>query len=148
MARYKDYAEYRGDGRQGYVKESELDFFVKSMEKTGRIDIVDEKNIDAYSIVTGCGPAWICQIAEALADGQVAIGVPRDKAYLYAAQTLAGTAELLSREGAVPAVLKDSVCSPGGTTIEGVHTLKRLGYESAVQQAVRAVIEKDKALGQ
>ncbi len=130
-----------------YVKESELDFFVKSMEKSGRIDIVDEKNIDAYSIVTGCGPAWICQIAEALADGQVAIGVPRDKAYLYAAQTLAGTAELLSREGAVPAVLKDSVCSPGGTTIEGVKALEKGAVRSSVIDAVCAAYKRTKEIG-
>ena len=130
-----------------YVKDDELGYFVKAMENSGRIDIVEEKNIDAYSIVTGCGPAWICQIAEALADGQVAIGVPRDKAYIYAAQTLAGTAELLSQKGAVPAVLKDSVCSPGGTTIEGVKALEKGAVRSSVIDAVCEAYKKTKELG-
>ena len=128
-----------------YVRAEELDYFVKAMEKSGRIDIVEEKNIDSYSIVTGCGPAWICQIAEALADGQVAIGVPRDRAYLYAAQTLAGTAELLLQEGAVPAVLKDSVCSPGGTTIEGVKALEKGAVRSSVIEAVCEAYKKTKS---
>ena len=128
-----------------YVKAEELDYFVKAMEKSGRIDIVEEKNIDAYSIVTGCGPAWICQIAEALADGQVAIGVPRDRAYLYAAQTLAGTAELLLQDGAVPAVLKDAVCSPGGTTIEGVKAIEKGAVRSSLIDAVEAAYNKTKS---
>lgn len=129
------------------VKEEELSFFVKAMSGSGIIDVVDEKSIDAYSIVTGCGPAWICQIAEALADGQVAIGVPRDKAYLYAAQTLAGTAELLLQDGAIPASLKDAVCSPGGTTIEGVKALEKGAVRSSLIDAVEAAYNKTKSFG-
>ncbi len=128
-----------------YVKKEKLDFFVKAMSGSGIIDVVDEKSIDAYSIVTGCGPAWICQIAEALADGQVAIGVPRNKAYLYAAQTLAGTAELLLQDGAIPASLKDAVCSPAGTTIEGVKAIEKGAVRSSLIDAVEAAYKKTKS---
>ena len=80
--------------------------------------------------------------AEALADGQVDIGVPRDKAYLYAAKTMEGAAKLMLESGKIPAELKDSVCSPGGTTIEGVRALEAGAVRSSVIEAVIAAYKK------
>ena len=79
---------------------------------------------------------------EALADGQVDIGVPRDKAYLYTAQMVEGAAKLMLESGKIPAALKDSVCSPGGTTIEGVRALENGNFRSALIDAVRASYNK------
>ena len=84
--------------------------------------------------------------AEALADGGVACGLTRAQANLLAAQTLSGTAELLLQEGASPAALKDAVCSPGGTTIEGVLALEESGFRGAAMDAVIAAFEKAKIL--
>ena len=80
--------------------------------------------------------------AEALADGAVECGLQRDKANLYAAQTLLGAAELLLQSGKHPGELKDAVCSPGGTTIAGVHALEENSFRSAAMSAVTAAYEK------
>ena len=112
------------------------------MSESGRVDEIDEKLIDAASAVSGCGPAFVYMFAEALADGGVLCGLPRDKALTYAAQTLSGAAEYLMASGEHPGKLKDNVCSPGGTTIEGVRTLEENGFRSAATEAVIAAYEK------
>ena len=97
--------------------------------------------------VSGCGPAFVYMFIEALADGGVACGLPRKDAYAYAAQMVAGSAELCLkglRDGVHPGALKDAVCSPGGTTIEGVRTLEEAGFRGAVMDAVIAAYEKNK----
>ena len=83
---------------------------------------------------------------EALADAGVKGGMPRKQAYRFAAQTLLGSARLLLETGKHPGELKDMVCSPGGTTIEGVLSLQKNGFEAAVAAAVDAAVEKDKRL--
>jgi pyrroline-5-carboxylate reductase len=112
------------------------------LSQSGRLDHIDEKLIDAASAVSGCGPAFVYMFAEALADGGVLCGLPRDKALTYAAQTLAGAAEYLMASGEHPGKLKDNVCSPGGTTIEGVRTLEACSFRSAATEAVIAAYEK------
>ena len=102
--------------------------------------------MDAGSAVSGCGPAFICQIVEALSDGGVACGLPRKKALLYAAQMVQGTARLLLETGEHPAALKDAVCSPGGSTIEGVAQLERHGLRAAAIDAVLAAWKKNGTL--
>ncbi len=128
----------------GVSKEAE-EKFLSSFEKAGKIDKIPEEKIDAASALSGCGPAFVYAFAEALADGAVECGVPRDKAAVYAAQTLKGAAEMLLEYGH-PADLKDAVCSPGGTTIAGVHALENAGFRGAAMDAVMAAYKRTLAL--
>ena len=121
--------------------------FLEFMSAAGRFDKLQEKLIDAGSALSGCGPAFVCQFIEALADGGVACGLPRDKALLYAAETLKGTAKLMLDTGEHPANLKDSVCSPGGSTIQGVRRLEQGAFRADVLDAVIAAYNKTKELG-
>lgn len=109
----------------------------------GKLDFVPEKLIDAGTAVQGCGPAYVCLFVEALADGAVKCGIPRAKAYEYAIQTLKGTAALLEESGKHPAVVKDEVTSPAGSTIEGVEALEEHGFRYAVMDAVVRAYEKN-----
>lgn len=120
----------------------EIGEFCDALRMSGRLDRIDEKLIDAASAVSGCGPAFVYLFAEAMADAGVECGLPRDKANEYAAQTLMGAAELLLNSGKHSGVLKDEVCSPGGTTIAGVHSLENAGFRGAVMNAVKASYEK------
>lgn len=128
--------------RNGLVTDEEYNEFFSAMEKTGRLDDIAENLIDAASAVSGCGPAYAFMMIEALADGAVDCGVPRDKAYLYAAQMISGSAQLLLETNSSPSALKDSVCSPAGTTIEGVRALEKGGFRSSVFEAVRAAYDR------
>lgn len=115
--------------------------FLDCFAKAGVVDKLPEEKIDAASALSGCGPAFVYAFAEALADGAVECGVPRDKAATYAAQTLKGAAEMLLTYGH-PADLKDAVCSPGGTTIAGVHALEKAGFRNAAMDAVAAAYKR------
>ncbi|MSU36192.1 MAG: pyrroline-5-carboxylate reductase [Pedosphaera sp.] len=108
---------------------------------------VKEKLLDAVTGLSGSGPAYVFQIIEALSDGGVAAGLPRDIATRLAAQTLLGAAKMVLETGQHPASLKDAVCSPGGTTIEGVHELEKGGLRATLMNAVRAAAEKSARLG-
>ncbi len=121
-------------------KETETEF-LSCFAKAGIFDKLPEDKIDAGSAVSGCGPAFVYAFAEALADGGVECGLPRDKAALYAAQTLLGAAEMLLKFGH-PADLKDAVCSPGGTTIAGMHALEIAGFRGIAMDAVTAAYQR------
>lgn len=125
----------------------EISEFCNALEKAGRLDKIDEKLIDAASALSGCGPAFVYMFAESLADAGVECGLPRDKAMTYAAQTLSGAAELLLMSGKHAGVLKDEVCSPGGSTIQGVHSLEENSFRGTVMGAVKASFERTKELG-
>lgn len=129
------------------VTEEELSEFMNGMSGAGVIDRLDEKLIDAGSAVSGCGPAFVCLLLEALADGGVACGLPRRKALLYAAQMVKGTAALQLAAGEHPGAMKDAVCSPGGSTIAGVRVLEERAFRGAAMDAVIAAAEKTRELG-
>lgn len=122
-------------------------FFAEIMRHAGELDFIDEKLIDAASAVSGCGPAFVYMFIEALADGGVMSGLPRDKAIKYATQTLLGSAELLKKSGKHPGELKDAVCSPGGSTIEGIKALENGALRGTVMNAVAEAYNKTKELG-
>ncbi len=109
---------------------------------------VKEPLLDAVTGLSGSGPAYGFLMIEALADGAVAAGLPREIATRLAAQTLLGAAKMVLETGQHPGALKDMVCSPGGTTIEGVHELEKAGVRAGLMNAVRAASEKSKKLGQ
>lgn len=124
----------------------EITEFSNCMRNVGVLDRVDESLIDAASALSGCGPAFVYMFANALADGAVECGLPRDKAARYAAQTLVGSARLILESEKHPEQLKDEVCSPGGTTIAGVHALENAGFRGAVMDAVKAAFDKTKGI--
>ncbi len=128
------------------VSEADEKEFLSVMDKSGEVDKIDEKLIDAAAALSGCGPAFVYMFIEGLADGAVACGVPRDKALLYAKQTVLGAASLALTSGKHPEELKDAVCSPGGTTIEGVIALERGSFRSDAASAVIAAYEKTEKL--
>ena len=134
---------YCADG----VAQEDLDAFCTLMAGAGRLDVLPESLIDAGCAISGCGPAYVYLFIEALADGGVACGLPRDKAMTYAAQTLMGAAELVLESGSHPGALKDAVCSPGGSTIQGVRALEMGGFRSTAMEAVLAAYEKTRELG-
>ncbi|MDR1095958.1 MAG: pyrroline-5-carboxylate reductase, partial [Spirochaetaceae bacterium] len=99
------------------------------------------KYLGAITALAGSGPAFAFLFLEALADGGVFAGLPRDKALRYAALTLEGAAAMAAQTGKHPAVLKDEVASPGGTTIHGIAALEARAFRGAVMSAVRAAHE-------
>ena len=117
------------------------------LSASGRVERLEERLMDAFSAVAGCGPAFVYPFIEAMADGGVLAGLPRKQAVEFAAQTLAGAAALVLESGEHPGALKDAVCSPGGSTIEGVAALERGGFRAAVLDAVEAAWKKNAALG-
>lgn len=124
----------------GVSKEDET-LFLDCFADAGVLDKLPEEKIDCASALSGCGPAFVYMFAEALADGAVECGLPRDKAALYAAQTLLGAGKMLLEYGN-PSALKDAVCSPGGTTIAGVHALEDAGFRGAAMNAVNAAYKR------
>ncbi len=114
----------------------------------GDVVEVPEALMDAVTALSGSGPGYVALMAEALADGGVAVGLPRATALQLAIQTLKGTAELLQQSQMHPGVLKDRVTSPGGTTIAGIAQLEAAGLRSALIEAVRAAHRRSVELGQ
>lgn len=129
------------------VTEDNLQVFLHTMQYSGKLDRLPEKLIDAGSALSGCGPAFVCLFAEALADGAVACGLSRAQALAYAEQTLLGTAKTLLEKNMHPGVLKDAVCSPGGSTIAGVAAMEQGAFRASVIEAVAAAYQRTVELG-
>ena len=112
----------------------------------GMAEVVKEYLMDVVGGVSGSSPAYVFMFIEALADAAVKGGMTRKQAYRFAAQTVMGSAKLMLETGRLPAELKDMVCSPGGTTIEGLEVLEKEGFRAAVMEAIDACIEKSAKL--
>ena len=117
------------------------------LDSVGITEEVTEHLLDAVTGLSGSGPAFVYQFIEALSDGGVASGLPRELATKLAAQTVAGAAKMVLETGIHPGQLKDAVTSPGGTTIEGVHELEKGGLRATTMNAVRAAAAKSRKLG-
>lgn len=128
------------------VAEEETQQFLSDMAGAGEFSSLPEDLIDAGSAVSGCGPAFADLFIESLADGGVACGLSRATAMQLAVQMVVGSAKLQQSSGTHPSLLKDAVCSPGGTTIQGVRKLEENGFRAAVMGAVIAAYDKTLAL--
>ncbi|MEH2956391.1 pyrroline-5-carboxylate reductase [Candidatus Merdisoma sp. JLR.KK006] len=126
--------------------EEELEVVHKLFGAAGICEDVEERLMSAVVCTSGSSPAYVYQFIEALADGAVKYGMPREQAYLFAAQAVAGAAKMVLETEEHPAVLKDRVCSPGGTTIAGVAALEEYGFRNAVLKACDACYEKSEAI--
>ena len=135
-----------GACRNSRVADEEMETCMKLLRSFGVAEEVPERLINAVAGVSGCSPAYVFQFLEALADGAVLAGMPRKQAYTFAAQAVMGSAKLMLETGKHPGELKDMVCSPAGTTIEGVRILEQNGFRSAVFEALQGAADKGKKM--
>ena len=126
---------------------SDLDAAKALFEAVGRVVVLDEALLDAVTGLSGSGPAYVMVVIEALADGAVKMGIPREAALTLAAQTVYGSAKLQLETGEHPARLKDMVTSPGGTTISGLHALEAGGLRATLMNAVESATQRSRLLG-
>lgn len=140
-----------GEGMTGVCKnervtEEDLKIICEITDSFGRTEVVPERLMDAVGAVSGCSPAYVFMFIEAMADAAVAQGMPRKQSYGFAAQAVLGSAKMVLETGMHPGELKDMVCSPAGTTIEGVRILEKAGMRSAVFEALTGAAEKGKKM--
>ncbi len=135
---------YCTDGPVGGEQVAEIERLLGSV---GRVVRVPERLMDAVTGLSGSGPAFVFLLVEALADGGVAAGLSRQQAEVLAAQTVLGAGKMALESGRSPAALKDMVCSPAGTTIEGVRVLRERGFQDAAMAAVIRAAERSRELG-
>jgi len=129
------------------ISEDDQDVTRVIFEAVGRVVSIEERLMDAVTGLSGSGPAYVFQAIEALADGGVKMGLPRQTSELLAAQTVLGAAKLVLESGEHPAKLKDRVASPGGTTIAGLHQLEQGGFRATLMGAVEAATKRSQELG-
>jgi pyrroline-5-carboxylate reductase len=140
-----------GEGMFAFSSETtfssqDIDYIKSLLKSAGRIEVVEDQYLNAVTGLSGSGPAFAYLFIEALADGGVQQGLPRSLAYELAAQTVLGAAKMVLETKESPGSLKDAVCSPGGTTIEGVFALEKNAFRGACMEAVRAASEKSREL--
>lgn len=132
--------------RNERVSDEEMDRCMALARSFGMAREIPEKLIDAVGAVSGSSPAFVFMFMEALADAAVKAGMTRKEAYLFTAQAVLGSARLMLETGKHPGELKDMVCSPGGTTIEGVQALEEMGLRASVMKAVEVCVDKTRKL--
>jgi len=130
-----------------HVDATRLEWAKRCFESVGIVRVVPEALLDAVTGLSGSGPAFVYLIIEAMADGGVRMGLPREEAQALAAQTVMGAARMVLETGRHPGQLKDEVTSPGGTTIAGLHLLERAGVRGAFIDAVEAATLRSRQLG-
>jgi len=130
-----------------HIQPEQLQQAERIFQAVGEVVQVPESLMDAVTGLSGSGPGYVALVVEALTDGGVAVGLPRAIAAKLAVQTVKGSAQLLQETDLHPAVLKDQVTSPGGTTIAGIAHLERSGFRSALIEAVRAAYLRSQELG-
>ena len=140
-----------GEGVTGVCKnplitEEEFSYVMSLLGSFGMAEAISENLMDVCVAVSGSSPAYVFMLIEAMADAAVADGMPRDKAYKFAAQAVLGSAKMVLETGKHPGELKDMVCSPGGTTIEAVRVLEDKGFRSSIIEAMKACTAKAKGL--
>lgn len=124
------------------ISEEELSFVKSIFDSLGKSEVVKEDLIHAVIGASGSSTAYAFMFIEAIADGAVRAGMPRDKAYTFAAQGVLGAAKMVLDTGKHPGELKDMVCSPGGTTIEAVKVLEEEKFRGAVLKAIDSCVQK------
>ncbi|MBE6719893.1 MAG: pyrroline-5-carboxylate reductase [Ruminococcaceae bacterium] len=130
----------------GFCTDEDKQFCKKIFEGVGRVMELDESYFPLFGVIAGCSPAFCYMFADALATAGVQNGMKKDVSLEIAAQVMLGSAEMILQSGKHPGELIDMVCSPGGTTIEGVASLKADGLEAAIHNAVNKAVEKDSKL--
>ncbi len=128
------------------VTDEEFSYIMSLLSSFGLAEEVSENLMDVVVSVSGSSPAYVFMFIEAMADAAVLDGMPRDKAYKFAAQAVLGSAKMVIETGKHPGELKDMVCSPAGTTIEAVRVLEEKGFRSSVIEAMKACTEKSRSL--
>lgn len=141
-----------GAGAAGFAlgkcaTQADSDLAKQLLSAVGLAFCVSESLLDAITGLSGSSPAFVCQVIESLSDGGVATGLSREMSIELAAQTVMGTAKMILEMGQHPAVLKDAIASPGGTTIEGLRELEKGALRAALMNAVCAATAKSKRLG-
>lgn len=132
--------------KNDHVTDEELSYVCKILSGFGQAEVISENLMDVVVSVSGSSPAYVFMFIEAMADAAVADGMPRQQAYKFAAQAVLGSAKMVLETGMHPAVLKDMVCSPAGTTIEAVRVLEEKGFRSSVFEAMKACTKKARGL--
>ncbi len=130
-----------------HVSKEEVAHVKELFEGFGKAEIIKENLMDAVVAVSGSAPAYVCMFIEAMADAAVIEGMPRAQAYTFAEQAVLGTAKYLQETGTHPAVLKDMVSSPAGTTIAAVSALEDGAFRSTVINAMLACAQRNRELG-
>ncbi|MBQ9279269.1 MAG: pyrroline-5-carboxylate reductase [Lachnospiraceae bacterium] len=132
--------------KNSLVNEEEFSYIMSLLKSFGLAEEISENLMDVVVSVSASSPAYVFMFIEAMADAAVLDGMPREKAYKFAAQAVLGSAKMVIETGKHPGELKDMVCSPAGTTIEAVRVLEEKGFRSSVIEAMKACTDKSRSL--
>jgi len=132
--------------RNKNVSDEEISMVKNLLESVGRVYLVEEDMMDVITALSGSGPAYVYIIIEALADGGVLMGLPRDLSLEFAARTVLGSAKMVLESNKHPGELKDMVTSPGGTAIRGIEVLENRGIRGIIMNAVKEAANRSQEI--